>query len=57
MISAIGQASETAFCEDFCFLEETASLPVTRRTPGFADRLRKKPTRGIQSESKCFFRI
>ena len=28
VILAIGQASETAFCEDFCFLDEEGSLPV-----------------------------
>ncbi len=28
VILAVGQASETAFCEDFCFLEETDVLPV-----------------------------
>jgi len=28
VILAIGQASETAFCQDFCFLEDERSLPV-----------------------------
>jgi NADPH-dependent glutamate synthase beta subunit-like oxidoreductase len=28
VILAIGQASETAFCEDFCFLDDQGSLPV-----------------------------
>ena len=28
VILAIGQASETAFCRDFCFLDDQASLPV-----------------------------
>jgi NADPH-dependent glutamate synthase beta subunit-like oxidoreductase len=28
VILAIGQASETAFCKDFCFLDEEGSLPV-----------------------------
>jgi NADPH-dependent glutamate synthase beta subunit-like oxidoreductase len=30
VILAIGQASETAFCRDFCFLEEQSSLKVER---------------------------
>jgi len=28
IILAIGQASETAFCQDFCFLDDQMSLPV-----------------------------
>jgi len=28
VILAIGQASETAFCQDFCFLDDQRSLPV-----------------------------
>jgi NADPH-dependent glutamate synthase beta subunit-like oxidoreductase len=28
VILAIGQASETAFCQDFCFLDEQGALPV-----------------------------
>jgi NADPH-dependent glutamate synthase beta subunit-like oxidoreductase len=28
VILAIGQASETAFCQDFCFLDDQQSLPV-----------------------------
>ncbi len=28
VILAIGQASETAFCQDFCFLDDQKSLPV-----------------------------
>jgi NADPH-dependent glutamate synthase beta subunit-like oxidoreductase len=28
VILAIGQASETAFCKDFCFLDDDVSLPV-----------------------------
>jgi NADPH-dependent glutamate synthase beta subunit-like oxidoreductase len=28
VILAIGQASETAFCKDFCFLDDEGSLPV-----------------------------
>jgi NADH-quinone oxidoreductase subunit F len=28
VILAIGQASETEFCKDFCFLDDKASLPV-----------------------------
>jgi NADPH-dependent glutamate synthase beta subunit-like oxidoreductase len=28
VILAIGQASETAFCQDFCFLDDQTSLPV-----------------------------
>ncbi|PIU49940.1 MAG: oxidoreductase [Desulfobacterales bacterium CG07_land_8_20_14_0_80_52_14] len=28
VILAVGQASETAFCKDFCFLEEEGSIPV-----------------------------
>ncbi|MDH4011416.1 MAG: FAD-dependent oxidoreductase, partial [Desulfobacterales bacterium] len=28
IILAIGQASETAFCQDFCFLDDQRSLPV-----------------------------
>jgi NADPH-dependent glutamate synthase beta subunit-like oxidoreductase len=30
VILAIGQASETAFCQDFCFLDDQRSLPVDR---------------------------
>jgi NADPH-dependent glutamate synthase beta subunit-like oxidoreductase len=30
VILAIGQASETAFCQDFCFLDDQRSLPVNR---------------------------
>jgi NADPH-dependent glutamate synthase beta subunit-like oxidoreductase len=30
VILAIGQASETAFCQDFCFLDDQQSLPVER---------------------------
>jgi NADPH-dependent glutamate synthase beta subunit-like oxidoreductase len=30
VILAIGQASETAFCRDFCFLDDQGSLPVDR---------------------------
>ncbi|OQY03331.1 MAG: hypothetical protein B6I22_11820 [Desulfobacteraceae bacterium 4572_123] len=30
VILAIGQASETAFCKDFCFLDDAASLPVEK---------------------------
>ena len=30
IILAIGQASETAFCQDFCFLDDQRSLPVNR---------------------------
>ncbi|MEJ2168974.1 MAG: FAD-dependent oxidoreductase, partial [Desulfobacterales bacterium] len=30
VILAIGQASETAFCKDFCFLEDQQSLPVEK---------------------------
>ena len=30
VILAIGQASETAFCQDFCFLDDQGSLPVNR---------------------------
>jgi len=30
VILAIGQASETAFCQDFCFLDDQASLRVVR---------------------------
>ncbi len=30
VILAIGQASETAFCRDFCFLDDQGSLPVNR---------------------------
>jgi NADPH-dependent glutamate synthase beta subunit-like oxidoreductase len=30
VILAIGQASETAFCQDFCFLGDQQSLPVER---------------------------
>jgi NADPH-dependent glutamate synthase beta subunit-like oxidoreductase len=30
VILAIGQASETAFCQDFCFLEEGGALAVSR---------------------------
>jgi NADPH-dependent glutamate synthase beta subunit-like oxidoreductase len=30
VILAIGQASETAFCKDFCFLDDQKSLPVER---------------------------
>jgi NADPH-dependent glutamate synthase beta subunit-like oxidoreductase len=30
VILAIGQASETAFCQDFCFLDDQGSLPVDR---------------------------
>jgi NADPH-dependent glutamate synthase beta subunit-like oxidoreductase len=30
VILAIGQASETAFCKDFCFLDDQQSLPVAR---------------------------
>jgi NADPH-dependent glutamate synthase beta subunit-like oxidoreductase len=30
VILAIGQASETAFCKDFCFLDDQQSLPVER---------------------------
>jgi NADPH-dependent glutamate synthase beta subunit-like oxidoreductase len=29
VILAIGQASETAFCQDFCFLDDQQSLPVS----------------------------
>ena len=29
VILAIGQASETAFCQDFCFLDDQRSLPVS----------------------------
>jgi NADH-quinone oxidoreductase subunit F len=30
VILAIGQASETAFCRDFCFLEDSVALPLAR---------------------------
>jgi len=30
VILAIGQASETAFCRDFCFLDDQGSLPVDK---------------------------
>jgi len=30
VILAIGQASETAFCQDFCFLDDEGALPVER---------------------------
>ncbi len=30
VILSIGQASETAFCRDFCFLDDQGSLPVDR---------------------------
>jgi NADPH-dependent glutamate synthase beta subunit-like oxidoreductase len=30
VILAIGQASETAFCQDFCFLDDQLSLPVEK---------------------------
>ena len=30
IILAIGQASETAFCKDFCFLDDEGSLPVEK---------------------------
>ncbi|UCD82021.1 MAG: FAD-dependent oxidoreductase, partial [Desulfobacterales bacterium] len=30
VILAIGQASETAFCKDFCFLDDQQSLPVEK---------------------------
>jgi len=30
VILAIGQASETAFCQDFCFLDDQQSLPVEK---------------------------
>jgi NADPH-dependent glutamate synthase beta subunit-like oxidoreductase len=30
VILAIGQASETAFCQDFCFLDDQRSLPVSQ---------------------------
>ncbi|CAB1055383.1 NAD-dependent dihydropyrimidine dehydrogenase subunit PreT (EC [Olavius sp. associated proteobacterium Delta 1] len=30
VIIAIGQASETAFCQDFCFLDDQLSLPVEK---------------------------
>ncbi|MBT8368907.1 MAG: FAD-dependent oxidoreductase [Deltaproteobacteria bacterium] len=30
VILAIGQASETAFCQDFCFLDDQQSLPLER---------------------------
>ena len=30
VILAIGQASETAFCQDFCFLDDQKDLPVQR---------------------------
>ncbi len=30
VILAIGQASETAFCRDFCFLDDATSLPVEK---------------------------
>jgi NADPH-dependent glutamate synthase beta subunit-like oxidoreductase len=29
VILAIGQSSETAFCQDFCFMDDQTSLPVT----------------------------
>jgi formate dehydrogenase beta subunit len=30
VILAVGQASETAFCKDFCFLDDLGSLPVEK---------------------------
>jgi NADPH-dependent glutamate synthase beta subunit-like oxidoreductase len=30
IILAVGQASETAFCKDFCFLDDPGSLPVEK---------------------------
>jgi NADPH-dependent glutamate synthase beta subunit-like oxidoreductase len=30
VIVAVGQASETAFCQDFCFLDDQRSLPVEK---------------------------
>ena len=30
VILAIGQSSETAFCKDFCFLDDQQSLPVEK---------------------------
>jgi NADPH-dependent glutamate synthase beta subunit-like oxidoreductase len=30
VILAVGQASETAFCKDFCFLDDQVSLPLER---------------------------
>jgi NADPH-dependent glutamate synthase beta subunit-like oxidoreductase/NAD-dependent dihydropyrimidine dehydrogenase PreA subunit len=47
VILAIGQASETAFCRDFCFLEDQGSLPVERGLIAIDPHTQQTQVRGV----------
>jgi NADPH-dependent glutamate synthase beta subunit-like oxidoreductase len=47
VILAIGQSSETAFCEDFCFLEDEGKLPVERGLIVIDPETQKTPVKGV----------
>jgi len=47
VILAIGQASETAFCRDFCFLEDQVDLPVQKGLIGIDAETQETEIRGV----------
>ncbi len=47
VILAIGQASETAFCKDFCFLDDKGSLPVERGLIAIDKATQKTEMKGV----------
>ncbi|MEW5908942.1 MAG: FAD-dependent oxidoreductase [Thermodesulfobacteriota bacterium] len=47
VILAIGQASETAFCDDFCFLEDEGKLPVNNGLILIDRKSQETPLRGV----------
>lgn len=47
VILAIGQASETAFCRDFCFLEDQGDLPVQKGLIAIEPETQKTEMRGV----------
>jgi len=47
VILAIGQASETAFCQDFCFLDDQQSLPVEKGLIAIDKETQQTEMRGV----------
>jgi NADPH-dependent glutamate synthase beta subunit-like oxidoreductase len=47
VILAIGQASETAFCQDFCFLDDQRSLPVNHGLIAIDKSTQKTEMKGV----------
>jgi NADPH-dependent glutamate synthase beta subunit-like oxidoreductase len=47
VILAIGQASETAFCRDFCFLDSAGSLPIEKGLIKIDGNTQQTATKGV----------